>query len=85
MKEVDDPRPGPGQLVVEPRFASICGTDHHIFHGEFPRALALLAEGRFPSDLYVSRRMGLSEVPAAFDLLDSARDDIIKIVLDITG
>jgi 2-desacetyl-2-hydroxyethyl bacteriochlorophyllide A dehydrogenase len=30
-----DPVPGPDEVLVEPSFAGICGTDLHIFRGEF--------------------------------------------------
>jgi L-iditol 2-dehydrogenase len=33
--EVPVPRPGPGQVIVRVAACGICGTDRHIFHGEF--------------------------------------------------
>ena len=35
LQEVPVPRPGPGEVLVAPRYASICGTDQHVFLGEF--------------------------------------------------
>jgi len=35
MREVPDPQPGPGQVLLAPQYASICGTDQHVFQGEF--------------------------------------------------
>ena len=35
VQEVPAPRPGPGEVLVAPRYASICGTDQHVFLGEF--------------------------------------------------
>ncbi|MCK4298855.1 MAG: alcohol dehydrogenase catalytic domain-containing protein [Planctomycetes bacterium] len=35
MRELPDPEPGPGQVLLVPRYASICGTDQHVFQGEF--------------------------------------------------
>ncbi len=35
VREVDDPTPGPGQVIVESGFGGICGTDVHIYRGEF--------------------------------------------------
>jgi L-gulonate 5-dehydrogenase len=32
---VPDPAPGPGEVLVESAFAGICGTDLHIYRGEF--------------------------------------------------
>ena len=33
--ELPDPRPGPGELLVRVAYAGICGTDHHVYLGEF--------------------------------------------------
>ncbi len=35
MREQPDPEPGPGELLLAPRYASVCGTDQHVFQGEF--------------------------------------------------
>ena len=35
LQELPDPAPGPGELLLSPRYASICGTDQHVFQGEF--------------------------------------------------
>jgi len=35
IEECPDPTPGPGQVLIEVAACGICGTDHHIFHGEF--------------------------------------------------
>jgi 2-desacetyl-2-hydroxyethyl bacteriochlorophyllide A dehydrogenase len=35
VKEVDYPRPGPGQVTVKVLACGVCGTDGHIFHGDF--------------------------------------------------
>ncbi|MFS8145716.1 zinc-dependent alcohol dehydrogenase family protein [Rhizobium sp. BR 249] len=34
--EVEKPSPGPGELLVRIEACGICGTDRHIYHGEFP-------------------------------------------------
>ncbi|MGQ7847665.1 alcohol dehydrogenase catalytic domain-containing protein [Granulosicoccus sp. 3-233] len=34
--EVPEPVPGPGDIVVKVESAGICGTDRHLFKGEFP-------------------------------------------------
>lgn len=36
VEDVPDPRPGPGEVLVHPRFAGICGSDVHIFEGSHP-------------------------------------------------
>lgn len=35
LREHPEPRPGPGEAIVEVATAGICGTDLHILHGEF--------------------------------------------------
>lgn len=35
LAEVEEPTPGPGQVVVEVRRAGLCGTDIHIYDDEF--------------------------------------------------
>jgi 2-desacetyl-2-hydroxyethyl bacteriochlorophyllide A dehydrogenase len=37
VKEVEDPRPGFGEVVVGVRACGVCGTDIHIYRGEEPR------------------------------------------------
>lgn len=34
VREVDDPAPGPGEVLVEVEAAGICGTDHHLVAGD---------------------------------------------------
>ncbi len=36
LRELPQPRPGPGQVLLAVRAAGICGTDLHIYHDEFP-------------------------------------------------
>jgi threonine dehydrogenase-like Zn-dependent dehydrogenase len=35
VRDVPSPRPGPGEAIVRPAFVGICGTDYHIFQGDF--------------------------------------------------
>jgi len=35
MRELPEPEPGPGEVLLAPRYACICGTDQHVFQGEF--------------------------------------------------
>lgn len=35
LREVAEPTPGPGQVLIAVQAAGICGTDIHIYHGEF--------------------------------------------------
>ncbi len=34
LREVPEPRPGPGQVKVEVRAAGVCGSDLHIYHDD---------------------------------------------------
>ena len=36
LRELPQPRPGPGQVLLAVRAAGICGTDLHIYHDEYP-------------------------------------------------
>ena len=36
LEEVPVPEPGPGEVLVRVHAAGICGTDRHLFKGEFP-------------------------------------------------
>jgi L-iditol 2-dehydrogenase len=36
LTEVPEPEPGPGEVQVRVEAAGICGTDRHLYHGEFP-------------------------------------------------
>ncbi|MET3925335.1 zinc-dependent alcohol dehydrogenase family protein [Devosia sp. 2618] len=36
MREVDKPKAGPGEVLVRVEAAGICGSDRHMFKGEFP-------------------------------------------------
>jgi threonine dehydrogenase-like Zn-dependent dehydrogenase len=39
VEEVEPPRPGPGELLIRVEAAGICGSDRHMFRGEYPTAL----------------------------------------------
>ncbi|KQV64461.1 zinc-dependent alcohol dehydrogenase family protein [Rhizobium sp. Root1220] len=36
LREVERPVPAPGELLVRIEACGICGTDRHLYHGEFP-------------------------------------------------
>ena len=38
VREVDNPEPGPGEVLVRVRGCGICGTDLHFYHGSIPGA-----------------------------------------------
>jgi L-iditol 2-dehydrogenase len=39
LVDVDPPRPGKGEVIVKVQYAGICGTDIHILHDLYPKAL----------------------------------------------
>ncbi len=39
---VDDPRPGPREVIVDVAACGICGTDLHILQGEFAPTLPII-------------------------------------------
>jgi len=36
LREVPKPQAGPGEVLIEVHAAGVCGTDYHIFKGEYP-------------------------------------------------
>jgi len=40
LADIETPAPGPGEVLIEVAVAGVCGTDLHIYHGEY--------EGRYP-------------------------------------
>lgn len=36
LDEIAVPEPGPGEIQIRVEAAGLCGTDRHLFHGEFP-------------------------------------------------
>lgn len=36
LKDVPEPKPGPGEVLIEVKAAGICGTDIHVKHDRFP-------------------------------------------------
>jgi 2-desacetyl-2-hydroxyethyl bacteriochlorophyllide A dehydrogenase len=47
VTEVDDPAPGPGQVVVAVTACGLCGTDLHILQGEFAPSLPIIPGHEF--------------------------------------
>jgi len=45
IREVDLPRPGPGQVVVDLAFCGLCGSDMHAWHGHDERRVPPLVLG----------------------------------------
>jgi len=38
LREIEDPTPGPDEVLIKVKRAGVCGTDIHILHDEFPKA-----------------------------------------------
>ena len=47
MVEVETPVPGPGEVLIEVAAAGICGTDLHIFHGEYESTYPIIPGHEF--------------------------------------
>lgn len=45
VERLEDPAPGPGDLVVAPTGCGVCGTDLHLIDGELPDALYPIVPG----------------------------------------
>ena len=42
VKEVPNPMPGPGEVIIKVKTCGVCATDYHIFLGEFPANYPLI-------------------------------------------
>lgn len=60
VREVEAPRPGPGEVTVEVRACGLCGTDVHIAHGEFPPSPYPLIPGHEFAGVVVERGPGVT-------------------------
>lgn len=43
IKDLPDPKPKPGQVVIKMRASGVCGTDVHVYHGMFPLHTPIVA------------------------------------------
>jgi 2-desacetyl-2-hydroxyethyl bacteriochlorophyllide A dehydrogenase len=73
LKDVPEPKPGPGQVVVRIEACGLCGTDVHVHHGLLPFVQLPVIPGHEPvgrvvetgpgvTDLRVGDRVGVSWV-----------------------
>ncbi len=70
VKDVPDPRPAPGQVLIRIRACGLCGTDLHALHGHLQASFPLItghepvgeivATGAGVTDLVASDRVGVS-------------------------
>ncbi|WP_371502774.1 zinc-dependent alcohol dehydrogenase family protein [Kitasatospora sp. NBC_00374] len=61
IESVDDPSPGPGEVVVEVAACGLCGTDLHILGGEFAPSLPLVPGHEF-AGMVVALGAGVSNL-----------------------
>jgi 2-desacetyl-2-hydroxyethyl bacteriochlorophyllide A dehydrogenase len=62
IETVDDPAPGPGEVVVQVAACGLCGTDLHILQGEFAPTLPIVPGHEFAGEIVAvgSQVRGLS-------------------------
>src|SRR5262245_49642832 len=63
LKELPDPTPGPGQVVIKVRASGVCGTDLHVHHGAFPLPRPIIA-GHEPTGDIVAVGAGVTDLRA---------------------
>ena len=51
VETVDDPTPGPGEVVVQVAACGLCGTDLHILEGEFAPTLPIVPGHEFAGEI----------------------------------
>lgn len=62
LRDVPDPTPGPKEVVVEVAAVGICGTDVHVFDGEFEGTVYPLVPGHEASGVVVAIGAGVERV-----------------------
>ncbi len=71
VTEVEDPRPGPREVVVKVAACGICGTDLHILQGEFAPSLPIVPGHEFAGEIV---EVG-AEVPSTLKVGDRVAVD----------
>lgn len=61
LKQLEDPRPAPGQVVIRIRASGMCGTDLHVHHGMFPLTPPIVA-GHEPTGDIVALGAGVTHL-----------------------
>ncbi len=61
LKDLPDPRPASGQVLVRVRSSGMCGTDLHVHHGMFPLKPPFVA-GHEPTGEIVEVGAGVTDL-----------------------
>lgn len=72
IQDIESPTCGPGQVIVRPEFTGICGTDQHVFNGEF--------EGRVAYPAVLGHEFGGRVVKTGADITGFREGD--RVVVD---
>ncbi len=59
--EVPVPQPGPGEILIKVEASGICGTDRHLFKGEFPSVPGKILGHEFSGIIVDSGNTGMAE------------------------
>jgi 2-desacetyl-2-hydroxyethyl bacteriochlorophyllide A dehydrogenase len=62
LEEIDIPTVGPGQVLVDTKASGICGSDLHVYYGEWDQPKAKVATGHELSGVIVAVGEGVSAV-----------------------
>ena len=62
LKSVDDPKPGPGQVLVRVEACGVCGTDVHVAHGLMPFVTTPCVPGHEPVGKIVELGAGVTDL-----------------------
>jgi D-arabinose 1-dehydrogenase-like Zn-dependent alcohol dehydrogenase len=61
LRDLPDPRPAPGQVLIRVRSSGMCGTDLHVHHGMFPLKPPIVA-GHEPTGEVVEVGAGVTDL-----------------------
>lgn len=59
--DIPDPKPAPGEILIKVEAAGICGTDRHLYHGEFPSVPEKVLGHEFSGIIIDSGDTGMAE------------------------